>query len=451
MKQKTTSSCRLPISAGPFFYFFIFIFFFGLTHGRVDALKGTKEKNHHVPAALLKWPENGSEHAVLVDKSLQKVFVYEKEHPIQPLKVYDCSTGENDGPKLKRNDKKTPEGIYFFTNSYVKKDLSPIYGLRAFPIDYPNPIDKKEGREGYGIWFHGTNKPLKPKDSNGCIALNNHDIDDLAAYIKLRDTPVIISNRIEKVPLENLQKEKKEVEKIIERWRRSWQSKNIHQYLSFYHRKFTAGNKDLKDWKQYKSRLAKKYKKIRVDIDNLRIMKNDGTLLVSFRQHYRAASLNSNGFKRLYFMRNSNEWKIIGELFEGSTKMQPPVVRKASTTGTMDINRFLLSWKNAWENKDLKSYITCYDATFRSRGMDRNRWKKHRRWLNRKHKILKIDIKGLKIEKLSDQSAKIRFRQYYRADGYHDVGVKNMLLIKRGRQWKIKKEEWRPIHRKSRT
>ena len=315
-----TSSCHLRVFAGPLCAFLLLIMVCGLTPWPADAIKRTKEKNHHIPAALLRWPENGSEHAVLVDKSLQKVFVYEKEDPIQPAKVYDCSTGEIDGPKSKMNDRKTPEGIYFFTNSYVKKYLSPIYGVRAFPIDYPNPIDRKEGREGYGIWFHGTNKPLKPRDSNGCIVLDNHDIDDLAAYIKLQDTPVIISERIEKVPFENLQKERKEIEEIIESWRTAWQSKNIESYMSFYHREFTSGNKDWPHWKGFQIRFAKKYKKFRVDIENLRIMRNDGALVVTFRQRYRTASLNSDGIKRLYFIRNSNEWKIIGELFEGSNR-----------------------------------------------------------------------------------------------------------------------------------
>ena len=102
-----------------------------------------KVKPRLVPAALLKWPAKASDYAILVDKSAQKVFVYHWNNLVTPVKVFTCSTGENDGPKTKRNDRKTPEGIYFFTRSIPKKDLGPIYGVMAFPIDYPSPMDKK--------------------------------------------------------------------------------------------------------------------------------------------------------------------------------------------------------------------------------------------------------------------------------------------------------------------
>ena len=60
-----------------------------------------------VPASLLKWPEQGSEYAVLVDKSAQKIFLYHRDNPFLPEKTYICSTGERDGAKTKKNDRKT--------------------------------------------------------------------------------------------------------------------------------------------------------------------------------------------------------------------------------------------------------------------------------------------------------------------------------------------------------
>ena len=97
-----------------------------------------------VPATIVKWPENGSDYIVQVDKSAQKIFLYRRNNPFVPYKIYRCSTGENDGPKTRKNDRKTPEGIYFFTKSYAEDELSSTYGVRAFPIDYPNVIDKKK-------------------------------------------------------------------------------------------------------------------------------------------------------------------------------------------------------------------------------------------------------------------------------------------------------------------
>lgn len=402
-----------------------------------------------VPASLLKWPEKTSDYAILVDKSAQKVFVYHRDHPFTPMKVYRGSTGENDGPKSIENDKKTPEGVYFFTHSYVKKDLAPIYGSRAFPIDYPNPMDKKNGRNGYGIWFHGTNKPLKPKDTNGCIALDNPAIDELASYIKLNDTPTIISSRIEMVDPEKLQEETKELEKVIENWRRSWEGKDIDQYMSSYSPQFTSGRKNWQQWKNYKQRLARKYQRIKVDIDNLQLIKNDGIVLAKFNQLYRTARFETYGEKRLYLHQTNNQWKIIGEFFRGA-KEKRPAPKQPYFSGLGDIERLISSWKKAWEEKDLKTYISFYDSNFRSRGMNRKAWNRHRRRLNRKHRSLKIEITDLKIVPVSNRRARVRFKQNYRADGYRDFGLKKIFLIKKGEHWKIKKEKWSSLSRKSR-
>jgi len=365
------------------------------------------------------------------------------------VKTYKCSTGENDGAKSRRNDKKTPEGIYFFTHSYVKKELAPTYGARAFPIDYPNAVDKRKGRDGYGIWFHGTNKLLKPNDTNGCIVLQDPNIVEMAAYIKLNDTPVVISSKIEMVDRDKLEKEKRELLEIVEGWRRAWERKEINRYMSFYSPRFTTDGKNWEQYRKYKALLANRYKQIKVEIENLRLLKNDGIVLAKFNQRYSTGGFESQGEKRLYLQQNSNEWKIIGEFFQREKiKRAPP--REPYLSSLEDIKRFISSWKNAWEEKDLGTYILCYDAKFRSRGMDLEAWKRHRERLNRKYGSLKIGIMDLRIVQVSNRKAKISFKQSYQADEYEDYGLKDLLLIKKGQHWKIKREEWRPLNRKSR-
>jgi murein L,D-transpeptidase YafK len=399
-----------------------------------------------VPASLLKWPEEGSDYAILVDKSTQQVFVYHRDDLFTPVKIYTTSTGENDGPKTRRNDRKTPEGVYFFTETILKKDLAPIYGSRAFPIDYPNPLDKKEGKNGYGIWFHGTNKPLKPYDSNGCIVLDNPHIDELASYIQLRDTPAIISSKVEMVDPDALVREKMALEEMIEGWRKGWESKEIDRYMSFYGSKFSSGGKNWHQWKKYKARLARKYPQIEVEIDNLRLFKNDGIVLAKFDQRYSTPWFESWGEKRLFLQQNSDEWKIVGEFFQVA-KRPRTAPKKDFISASEDIKIFLSSWKKAWEEKDLETYISHYDPQFRSRGMDLDAWKTHRERLNRKYGSLKIDIRDVIVVQISNDTAKVSFKQDYRANGYRDFGLKKILLIKEGQHWKIKKEEWSPLRR----
>ena len=411
--------------------------------------KSSETKRSLVPASLLNWPEEGSDYAILVDKSAQKVFLYRWDNLLAPLKVYRASTGENDGPKVRRNDRKTPEGVYFFTGAYQKTELAPRYGTRAFPLDYPNPMDKKTGRDGYGIWFHGLDRPLKPNDTNGCVALDNPNIDELATYIRLNDTPVVISSQIEMVSPNKLENEKKQLLNVIERWREAWEKKEIDQYMSFYSPRFSSDGKNREQWKKYKTLVANKYDRITVEIENLRLLKNDGIVLAKFDQSYSTERLESKGEKRLYLQQNSTEWKIDGEFFQ-KEKVRRFAPEKPYPTSLDRIKTFISSWKKAWEEKDLETYMVHYDAKFRSRGMDLEAWKRHRQRLNRKYRSVKVDVTNLSIVQISNRAARVSFKQNYQADGYHDFGLKNLLLVKRGEHWKIKEEKWTQVSHKSR-
>ena len=162
-----------------FFVIFISVFMAGTNALAANAL----------PASIIILPEN--EKAILVEKETQMLYVYSKENGSLDLAFKaPCSTGEAFGPKKKAGDKKTPEGIYFLTDIYEDRYLTPIYGKRAFPSDYPNFIDLRQGKEGSAIWIHGTDKSLKPMDSNGCVAMENDHILSLSDHIQLNSTPM---------------------------------------------------------------------------------------------------------------------------------------------------------------------------------------------------------------------------------------------------------------------
>lgn len=453
------------------------------------SVKQPINQQQDLPAFFLEW-QGSPDYAIVVDKSQQKVMVYRTDNLLAPEKVYQCSTGENDGPKAKRNDRKTPEGIYFFTNSYLDETLAPIYGSRALPINYPNVIDQMEGKEGYGIWFHGTNKPIIPNDTNGCVSLENKDIEELATLIKMFDTPIIISSRMEMASPADIQKARQEMTGIIENWRNAWQDKDIDQYMSFYNRNFTSGGKNWRQWKENKSKLAKKYDKITVEVDDLRLLTANGVVLATFKQTYGTSDFKSSGTKMLYLTKNSDQWKIVAETFDlgkiekvervvadlsklevpiidikkvetpaadliekeittaDITKAETPAIEKQEAYSLQEVEDFIYSWKDAWEKEDLNKYILCYDKDFQSRGMDLPEWEGHRKRLNEKYRSLKIEISNLKIKRVSDNSAKATFTQNYKADNYKDVGNKELLLVNDGKEWKIKEEEWTPIKKR---
>ncbi len=118
----------------------------------------------------------------------------------QLVKIYRVCLGQNPvGPKQVNGDKKTPEGLYRI--SY--RNAGSLYH-KSLAISYPNKQDvdraKKIGESAGGdVMIHG----LPNFDENagpdkytndwtwGCIALRNHEIDELFERVK-PGTPILI-------------------------------------------------------------------------------------------------------------------------------------------------------------------------------------------------------------------------------------------------------------------
>jgi len=123
------------------------------------------------------------------------------------LNEYFISYGQEKGTKLKKDDNKTPEGVYFVKSVIPKEDLpNDKYGVMAAPINYPNPIDKSLHKTGFGIWIHGTDDIEKLSGKNitkGCIILKNTDLTEFIKNIRPMLTPIVIVDRFDEVKLSN--------------------------------------------------------------------------------------------------------------------------------------------------------------------------------------------------------------------------------------------------------
>jgi hypothetical protein len=145
---------------------------------------------------ILFYKGNGTPiYLILVEKASQKLHLYRYNGRYQLIKSYNCSTGEQPGKKQKENDEKTPEGIYFNIKSYRDSKIT-LFGDRAFELSYPDIFDHLEGKQGNGIFIHGSNQSIKPFSTNGCVVLNTRDLADLDRRVPLNKTPVIIANHL---------------------------------------------------------------------------------------------------------------------------------------------------------------------------------------------------------------------------------------------------------------
>ena len=114
---------------------------------------------------------------------LAPVPVRERRRPAALRRRLLRQLGKRGVEKTREGDQKTPIGVYHVTASLPRQKLSDFYGAGAFPINYPNEWDKRQGRNGHGIWLHGTPSDTysrPPRASDGCIVLANADLDAVA-------------------------------------------------------------------------------------------------------------------------------------------------------------------------------------------------------------------------------------------------------------------------------
>jgi len=254
------------------------------------------------PQALMNWTVQGTFHALIVDKSQQRLTVWEiKDGQPSVAESYKCSTGENDGDKWVRGDMKTPEGVYFFCSVIDGRSLPAKYGLWAFTTDYPNFVDRRHGKSGDGIWLHGRDKPLNGKpDSNGCVALENQDLIRVSRFIRLQSTPLIVVDKVIMAPRASVMENERRIRDFIESWRSAWGSRDLDAYMSHYSNNFQSGWFDFAAWKEKKRKLNQRYKNIQVKLRNIYLYRQNGLITAIFNQLYSSESFRSTGVKVLY-------------------------------------------------------------------------------------------------------------------------------------------------------
>lgn len=273
------------------------------------------------PKYLLRMqPEQ--KYAIIADTRKSRLYLYQNVGgEARYLADYYISSGKNGSQKLKEGDKKTPVGVYFVTANLPREKLTDFYGSGAFPIDYPNEWDKRHGRNGFGIWLHGTpsntySRP--PRASDGCVVLSNQDLDAVGATLQVGITPVIISDEMEWAMPGDAAVLRETLTQHLESWRRDWESGKVDAYIGNYGRYFSNGNQTLAEWVKHKRQVQASKSWIKVGISNIGMYLypgRDDLVVVNFDQEYSSNNLSNKIKKRQYWMRENKNgrWKIIYE------------------------------------------------------------------------------------------------------------------------------------------
>lgn len=300
------------------------------------ARRHLERPRERVPRYLVQLDER-QKHALVVDTSKYTLYVFANEGGVpRYVADYYITIGKNGIDKVRVGDKKTPVGVYHVTARLARERLaalygrlSELYGAGALPIDYPNEWDRRQGRNGYGIWLHGVpfdtySRP--PRASDGCVALANADLEAVAARVEPGVTPVIIADGIEWVGAGALAALRHELSERIEAWRRDWESLDVERYLAHYARDFFSGGQDLAAWSEHKRRVNAAKRWIRVGVSQLSIFLypgRDDLAVASFEQQYSSSNLEARGRKRQFWIRENGAWKI---LYEGAERPGAPAL-----------------------------------------------------------------------------------------------------------------------------
>lgn len=252
----------------------------------------------------------------LVEKMSQYLFIYRGKELVE---IHPVTTGMDWEDKWIEGDKRTPEGIYYFTEFIPPHRLAKMYGGIAVVMNYPNPVDKLLNKGGSGIWLHGSdsrNRNKIPFSTRGCVVGENTSLKEIVKKIRIHNTLISVYKYIPE------SKPKTDVIGFLKSWKESWERKDVNAFLSHYSKKFRWKRGGYKEWKDYKRRVISQKKRITVSISNLTVVgfwKEGGKIpeyyVAEFYQTYSSDSYSDKGFKRLYIWKEGGKLKIISEEF----------------------------------------------------------------------------------------------------------------------------------------
>lgn len=267
-------------------------------------------------------------HAILVDASTSRLFVFENRQGI-PVRVADFYTtvGKLGVEKQREGDQRTPLGVYFITSFLSRAqldrnygNLADLYGVGAWPLSYPNEWDKREGKTGYGIWLHGSPAQTyarPPQASNGCVVLTNPEMLAVSQWLDVGQTPVVITPKIEWLHPTDWHARQENAMHLLDSWRNAWEVLDNQRYFSHYSAHFRSEDGlDFARWRSQKFAVASSKKWVRVALNDISIFATGGEkpqLVSTFVQEYKSNNLENRMKKRVYWNREGNAWKIAWE------------------------------------------------------------------------------------------------------------------------------------------
>lgn len=378
---------------------------------------------------------------VLIDKSEKKLYdLSVKGDNLTTENTFPIIYGINEGDKIVSGDGKTPEGIYYIKSwipgsSLVKQygNYGKIYGAGAFPLTYPNPVDKIRKKTGYGIWIHGIDPEDSKETTQGCVAMHNDNLAALHKSISAKD-PVIITDKILLLTKDEYNMLRNNYFNIFDGFIKSWQENDYNTFKNYIHKDFKGQGKNASAYLASKKYLMNRFKDRVIKTDNTKIfIQNNYNFLIDTQQFYCAQNITSYGNKRYYFTVDNGQAKLISE---EATSLNP------NNLIYNYIQTFLQDWADAWRSADPDKYITFYSDNFKNGWMNKNDWYTYKKSLFEKAGVITLEITNITWN--SDNNIyKASFKQKYSGGTVSDFGTKTIVFEGCPGSFKIISETWK--------
>lgn len=293
-----------------------------VSHGQPKKNSTASEASHIAPAAThyplqvlnLSTDDRIKTNALLADKSKRLLSLIDGDALSTGVvrTQYTIDIGKRSGDKRKRDDSRTPEGMYRLLERKTPPEIPfQTYGSMAFTTNYPNFFDKFENKTGSGIWLHSVpDKVPLTRGSRGCVVLRNADIKKIEANILLNRTFLIIDNQVTWTDENSYKKEKDAVLSWLETWRSQWEKQDLDHYIENYSDDFSAPPYNKTSWLNHKQKLKEKYSYVKVTTSDPNVFQAKNQYIIQFVQNYESDGHQDTGVKTLHVVRENNGFQI---------------------------------------------------------------------------------------------------------------------------------------------
>jgi len=265
-----------------------------------------------VPGEFVSLPPS-THFAIAVDTSRARLYLFENSSQgVRLVEDFYVSVGKQGVDKLVEGDQKTPLGVYFITDRLDPRSLQERFGAGALPLNYPNAYDKSRGRTGSGILLHGVpsntySRP--PLDSDGCVAMANDDLQRLASRLPQRDTPVVITRKIDWVNADATRADRPDgFMHAVTQWQLARLGADKEALQSLYD---TSGPSDGAAEARLRQRLANPPAGF-ADVSVITWRDEKDKMVITFRE-LAAGAGQRDRIMRQYWDRSGRDWRIVAE------------------------------------------------------------------------------------------------------------------------------------------